>query len=286
MSIIVRLTVRLYSAMIRLYPLSFRQEFGAEMLAVYVEAIEEARGKSRRDLLVTNLREIRDFPFFLLREHWRNFTHLEPNLMTINRKPAGFFYPAWIILTALCVPIAFYLYFVIIRGIMIITGDSIYLHGRGYPTEDFLFYFVFVPTAGILMGIAQFVLLRRYLPRMGWWVLATAGGWSLGLVLILLGIFNVLTHFWGAETIYRSWAFVLAFSLLGLSIGCGQWLVLRRRLPRAGWWIGANVLGLGLLGLMTKDTRDQYWLLFFLLPACVTAATLALLMNPLTPAET
>jgi hypothetical protein len=284
MSIIVRLAVRLHSAMIRLHPLSFRQEFGAEMLAVYVEAIEEARGKSRRDLLVTILREIRDFPFFLLREHWRNFTHLEPNLMTINRKPSWFFYPAWIILTALCVPIALGLYFVIIRGIMIFIGDRIYLND---PTEEFLFGYIFVPTAGILMGIAQFGLLRRYLPRMGWWVLATAGGWSLGLVLILQGILEVLTHFWGAETIYRFWAFVLAFSLLGLSIGFGQWLVLRRRLPRAGWWIGANVLGWGLLGVAAKvDTQGQYLLLFLLLSACVTAATLALLMNPLTPAET
>jgi hypothetical protein len=284
MSIIVRLAVRLYSAMIRLHPLSFRQEFGAEMLAVYDEAIVEARGKSRRDLLVTILREIRDFPFFLLREHWRNFTHLEPNLMTINRKPSWFFYPAWIILTALCVPIALGLYFVIIRGIMIFIGDRIYLND---PTEEFLFGYIFVPAAGILMGIAQFGLLRRYLPRMGWWVLATAGGWSLGLVLILQGILEVLTHFWGAETIYRFWAFVLAFSLLGLSIGFGQWLVLRRRLPRAGWWIGANVLGWGLLGVAARvDTQDQYVLSFVLLPACVTAATLALLMNPLTPAET
>jgi hypothetical protein len=284
MSIIVRLAVRLHSAMIRLHPLSFRQEFGAEMLAVYVEAIEEARGKSRRDLLVTILREIRDFPFFLLREYWRNFTHLEPNLMTINRKPSWFFYPAWIILTALCVPIALGLYFVIIRGIMIFIGDRIYLND---PTEEFLFGYIFVPAAGILMGIAQFGLLRRYLPRMGWWVLATAGGWSLGLVLILQGILEVLTHFWGAETIYRFWAFVLAFSLLGLSIGFGQWLVLRRRLPRAGWWIGANVLGWGLLGVAAKvDTQGQYLLLFLLLSACVTAATLALLMNPLTPAET
>ena len=279
------LLVRLYSAMIRLYPLSFRQEFGAEMLAVYVEAIEDARANGRHDLLVTVLREIRDFPFFLLREHWRNFTHLEPNLMTINRKPAWFFYPAWIILTALCVPLAFGLYFVIIQGIMIFTGDHIFLNGNSRPTEDFLFGYVFVLTTGILMGLAQFGLLRRYLPRMGWWVLATAGGWSLGLVLILLGVFRVLPYFWGAEAIYRTWAFVWAFFLLGLSIGSGQWLVLRRRLPRAGWWIGANVLGWALLGLMTKDIRDQYWYSFGLLPACATAASLALLLNPLTPAE-
>lgn len=278
--------VRLYSAMIRLYPLSFRQEFGAEMLGVYIEAIEEARARSRRHLLITILREIRDFPSFLLREHWRSFSHLELNLMTINRKPAWFFYPAWIILTALCVPLAVGLYFVIIRGIMIFTGDLIYVNGVGRPTEDLLFGYILVPTAGLLMGMAQFALLRRYLPRMGRWVLATAGGWSLGLVLILVGVFQVVTHVWGPEAVYRSWAFVLAFSLLGLSIGFGQWLVLRRRLPRAGLWIGTNVLGWGLLGLLAGNDLDQYWLLFVLLPACVTAATLALLMNPLTPAET
>ncbi|MGD8585415.1 MAG: hypothetical protein PVJ75_08695, partial [Chloroflexota bacterium] len=107
-----------------------------------------------------------------------------------------------------------------------------------------------------------------------------------GLVLILVGVFQVVTHVWGPEAVYRSWAFVLAFSLLGLSIGFGQWLVLRRRLPRAGLWIGTNVLGWGLLGLLAGNDLDQYWLLFVLLPACVTAATLALLMNPLTPAET
>jgi hypothetical protein len=286
MSIIVRVTVRLYSAMIRLYPLSFRQEFGAEMLAVYVEAIEDAREKSRRDLFVTILREIRDFPSFLLREHWRNFTHLEPNLMTINRKPAWFFYPAWIILTALCVPVGVLASMFIVHVIVGLVGDLIYADGMRWASEDNVAIYALVLVVGLSTGILQYGLLRRYMPRMGWWVLATAGGWSLGLVLIVLGIFGVLTHFWGAETIYRSWAFVLAFSLLGLSIGFGQWLVLRRRLPRAGWWIGANVLGWGLLGLMTKDTRDLYWLAFGLLPACVTAATLALLMNPLTPAET
>ena len=31
--------------------------------------------------------------------------------------------------------------------------------------------------------------------------------------------------------------------MIGLSAGMAQWLILRRRFPQAGWWIGANVLG-------------------------------------------
>lgn len=281
MSVIIWLATELYSAMIRLYPISFRQEFGAEMVAVFSESIVEAEGENKRHLFATILREIRDLPFTLLREHWRNFSNSEPNLMTIIRKPTWFFYPAWIILTALCVTVAFPIYFVINQVVETLIGDVFF--------EDQLFSYIFVPTAGILMGLAQYVLLRTYLPRMGWWVLATAGGWSLGLVLMSIVIFRALTYFLGDEAIYASWAIPLALILMGLSIGFGQWLLLRRRLPRAGWWIAANALGWGLLGVMaTGDAMDELWLLGMamgLAPACVTAATLAMLMNPLRPAE-
>ena len=63
MSVVIRLATRLYSAMLRLYPISFRQEFGAEMVTVFVEAIVEAEGESSRHLLVTILREFRDIPY-------------------------------------------------------------------------------------------------------------------------------------------------------------------------------------------------------------------------------
>ena len=33
----------------------------------------------------------------------------------------------------------------------------------------------------------------------------------------------------------------------GVAIGLAQWLVLRGRLPRAGWWILASVVGWGLV---------------------------------------
>ena len=131
----------------------------------------------------------------------------------------------------------------------------------------------------LLTGVVQYGLLRSYLPRMGWWVLATIGGWLLGLLVILLsGWLNI----WGSELIDIDFAFIV----LGLSIGVAQWLLLRRRLPQAGWWIGGNAVGWGLLGLVTGESLNQFGLLALgFLPTCVTAITLALLMNQAVPSE-
>jgi hypothetical protein len=96
--------------------------------------------------------------------------------MTTIRKPEWFFYPAWIILTALCVPLALLLYFPIIRVIKLSFGDIIYVHGVRHITEDYLLDDSVLPLMNLLTGIVQYGLLRRYLPRMGWWVLATALG--------------------------------------------------------------------------------------------------------------
>lgn len=201
-------------------------------------------------------------------------------LTTIHKKPEWFFYPIWVILTTLCVPIAFFIDLAIIMPVITrFVGDIIYVDGVRRITEDYLGMQVFVPTAGLLMGLLQYGLLRRYLPRMGWWVLATIGGWLLGLLLLLTpGWLN-----WTDASIDID----LAFIVIGLSIGVGQWMALRRRLPRAGWWIGANVVGWGLLSLITSDTSlGQFGLLTMsFLPACVTAVTLALLMNQAQPTE-
>jgi hypothetical protein len=199
--------------------------------------------------------------------------------MTTIRKPEWFFYPSWIILTVLCVPIAFILDLVILKVITMFVGDFIYVDGVRRITEDYLSMYTFVPIVGLLTGLLQYGLLRRYLPRMGWWVLATAGGWLVGVLLIVI---SGRLNFWT----YESFDIDLAFIVLGLSIGLGQWLLLRRRLPRAGWWVGATVVGWGLLGLITGDTLDQFGLLAMgFVPTCVTAVMLALLMNQAHPAE-
>ena len=276
---IIWLAIQLHSWLIRLYPASFREEYGAELTAVFAQAITEAGRANMHGPLFIILREFRDYPFSLLREHWRSLTQLESNLMATIKKPEWFFYPLWIFLTALCVPIAFILSLIILKVITNFVGDFIYVDGVRHITEDYLFRYIFVPIVGFLTGVLQYGLLRRYLPRMGWWVLATPGGWLLGVLLILI---SGWLNFWT----YESWDIDLAFILLGLSIGVGQWLLLRRRLSRAGWWIVASVAGWVLLGLVTGDSLDQFGLLLMgFLPACVTAAMLALLLNQALPAE-
>jgi hypothetical protein len=144
-----------------------------------------------------------------------------------NETPRWFFYLLWILLTLLCVPIAFFLDLVILRIIILFVGDFIYVNGVQHITEDFLGIYTFIPIVGLLTGILQYQLLRRYLPRMGWWVAGTIGGWLLGLFLSLIpGWLHWTTAVFNLD---------LAFVVMGLSIGVGQWLVLQRRLSRAGW---------------------------------------------------
>ena len=200
--------------------------------------------------------------------------------MTANyRTPEWFFYPAWIILTALCIPIAFVLDLVILKIVTSIVGDFIYLDGVRHITEDYLFTYTFPPIVGLVTGLLQYGLLHRYLSRMGWWALATTGGWLLGALLTLIpGWLN-----WTNAVLDLD----LVFIVMGLSIGVGQWLLLQRRLPRARWWIGANIVGWGLIGLITAgNSLDQFGLLALgFLPACVTAVALALLINQAQPTD-
>ena len=194
-----------------------------------------------------------------------------------SERPRWLFYLLWILLTLLCVPIAFVLDLIIMRIITLFVGDFIYVDGVRHITEDYLAMYTFIPIVGLLTGVLQYGLLRRYLPQMGWWVAATVAGW-------LLGVFLTLIPGW------LSWTNPLfnldvAFIVMGLSIGAWQWLLLRRRLPRAGWWIGANVAGWGLLTLITEGNSMGQFGLFTIgfLPACVTALMLALLMKQVQP---
>ena len=196
--------------------------------------------------------------------------------MTSVKKPEWPFYGAWIILTVLCVPIAFILSFPIMKLVTNIVGGMITVDGVQHITEDYLFMYAFIPIAGLLTGLVQYLLLRRVLPGMGWWVAATFLAWSVE-VLLLFGSREV-----DSETLSVS-IFTL---LLGLSIGVGQWLVLRGHVPRAGWWIVANVAGWGLLALVMGDSFGLFgFLLIGVLPAAATAVALALLLNQAPPVE-
>ena len=83
---------------------------------------------------------------------------------------------------------------------------------------------------GSVVGTAQWFVLRNHISRSGWWILATA---------IALAVFGVANPFRPGETFFGSIAFIGP----GIPAGLGQWLILRRKFLRAGWWILATVVG-------------------------------------------
>ncbi len=89
-----------------------------------------------------------------------------------------------------------------------------------------------VAVGGILIGVLQWLVLRRHLARAGRWVLASLGAAAVvGIVVFGVGVVN-------ADV-----GWLAGVSVFGTVVGVLQWLVLRRRVPRAGWWVLASTVG-------------------------------------------
>ncbi len=82
------------------------------------------------------------------------------------------------------------------------------------------------------------------------WFAATALGWAIGWT--LAGVIREPVH----RLVGPGYGFVMAemavgaasWSLTGLLIGIGQWLAIRSRIRRAGWWVVATVVGWTVVG--------------------------------------
>lgn len=85
--------------------------------------------------------------------------------------------------------------------------------------------------SGLVAGIGQWLVLRQWLGRAGWWIPATAGGFLLGASLLVL-----------QGPLGENLGGVIATIALGLVPGTLQWLLLRRQVARAGWWVLANTV--------------------------------------------
>ena len=113
-------------------------------------------------------------------------------------------------------------------------------------------------------GVLQWLVLRQRIARAGWWVPATVlSSAVVGGVIVAVGSsggrdWNVT---WSADP-GRVVVGLAGMSLFGTVLGALQWLVLRRRVARAGWWVLAGgvswitgaplgaVLGGGLSGIL------------------------------------
>jgi len=100
---------------------------------------------------------------------------------------------------------------------------------------------------GVGTGGTQWIILRRYLQKNGWWILATTCGWAFSLMIAARA--SVLLEFkledWTAE---ENWTLLVLGILtlgivLGIIIGTSQWLVLQKQFEKSLLWILFSVFG-------------------------------------------
>lgn len=99
---------------------------------------------------------------------------------------------------------------------------------------------IFCTTAGTgasLPGFLHWFILRRWFPRAAWWIFASGAGSILGFIVLGWGLAVADTGRGIVDTIVLP---NMAFVGAGTAVGVLQWLVLRRWVSRAGWWILAS----------------------------------------------
>jgi hypothetical protein len=238
---------RVYGLLLRAYPAQVRDEFGAEMEAVFAQAAARALDRGWPPLILLCWRELRDWPAAVVRAHRDRRLPQEVLLMDSVRRSgpprSGWpFYTAWIAATVASLPIAGAIGFVIIQQAVAVLGGRIEVGGQSHITEDYLYSWVFFSMFGLVMGVLQYLLLRGRVPRAGWWIGATVIGWG------------VLPRLLGAVVpaeVTSAPAPALAAALLGGLVALPQWWLLRRWVRQAGWWLVANCLGWSAVGLIT-----------------------------------
>jgi hypothetical protein len=173
----------------------------------------------------------------------------------------------WVLVSTIGVAALLALFFAVVMLVGAIVGGE---------AEDKV---PFVPFIGFSFGIMQWLILRRYMPRAGWWVLVSTLGWILGFgVLALADKFaeNLVT-----SAIQPEVSALVFFLAAGALVGILQWLVLRRHMLQAGWWVLANVVGWGILGLIVGKSLDRFTDLAAMaaVPPAITGAVLVLLLR-------
>lgn len=127
--------------------------------------------------------------------------------------------------------------------------------------------------AGVLAGAGQCVVLVHRIPRAWRWILATAVGWLAGVLMV----------------VFAAGAGILAGLVIGAFTGTAQWLLLRKEVHWAGWWIAVSSLAWATSITLAPEPESVLLpavVLSGVMPALITGITLELLLRaPKPPAE-
>lgn len=124
----------------------------------------------------------------------------------------------------------------------VVFEDALTAHWEGSLVDALLFvHHTSLELIGaLLVGLGQWLVLRRWVDRARWWILASGAGWG-GAFAIAWITNRVFIAGLGWEVVGITMTLLVFLSGVGLF----QWLLLRRWVRRAGWWLVASALGLG-----------------------------------------
>ena len=222
------LVLRFIESLLKLYPPRFRHEFYSEIQKVILCRLRDAEQIGQWPCAVVH--EIAGLVPSIIQERWHDLRIRKETMMIIiaNKKPGWFFYFGWVALNASAVIMAWYITFAIMD---LVTGE-----------DDSLIFILLFPIIGLSTGILQYILLRRYLPHMGWWIAATFLGWLMPFVWFFIFSRVIIP---GSSTV----RIVLGMIVLGTTVALPQWWLLRKRVQHAWWWVLFFGLAWGMIGL-------------------------------------
>jgi hypothetical protein len=106
---------------------------------------------------------------------------------------------------------------------------------------------------GGFIGLCQWLILRAKVGQVNGWIWLTMAGWTIALTIALWSagaveqISRMMDPGWYLSSTQAAppnpILVVAASCVAGAVVGLGQWLLLRRHVKRAGWWIPATALG-------------------------------------------
>jgi hypothetical protein len=204
--------------------------------------------------------------------------------MNINTggRPDWRWFLRWVLFTTAAIPLAF-----VIATPLAAIGLAIQklASNSGLINQDsnsYLTLFGFLAAFALTQGVAQWLMLRSYLPRPKNWFIATAVGLFLG-GSIFGGLLIMLT----TSGVMSAWLWSITVIPVGLGLGLSQWLVLRRIVPNALWIILVDGLAVGSSLLSGESiTSLPELVIILLLPGMITGAGVWLLLRRSVPIPT
>lgn len=145
---------------------------------------------------------------------------------------------------------------------------------------------VHVAAGGTVAAALQWPALRRHLARAGWWMASgVVGGAAVAAIGAAAGALAGLAAGTadGADagrSLGSDVAGVAAAILFGVAVGGWQWLLLRRRVARSGWWLPASAVGWVAAGLMAGITEGVAgWAVLGAVYGAITGSVLVWLLG-------